>query len=373
MPGRALIVEAGFARGALAGARALAAGGHVVAVASPVARGLAAVSRAATAVHALPSPAIDERAFVEGVAAAVREGRYDLVFAAGDAELLALSANRDGLGARLPHAPHAAVVRALDKVELARAAETVGLAVPAILSETGGWDGPVVVKARLHWTAGSRSARHEAVIAATREGALEHAAAVRAAGGEPVIQEVVSGRLVAWTGVVGAGGELLASVQQEALQLWPPRAGVTARGRTVVISPALEAGAMSLLDELGWRGLAELQFLVGSDGVPRLIDLNGRFYGSLQLAVAAGANLPAVWAADALGEQVPSVTARPGVTYQWLEGDLRAALASRRPGAMARVLPAALRATHSVWAARDPRPALRYLGAMPGRLGRRAA
>jgi hypothetical protein len=87
-----------------------------------------------------------------------------------------------------------------------------------------------------------------------------------------------------------------------------------------------------LLDALDWHGLAELQFIV-EDEIPRLIDLNGRFYGSLSLAVAAGANLPAIWAGLAI-DDVPAtpVRARPGVRYQWGSADLRRAVRERRGG-----------------------------------------
>jgi hypothetical protein len=104
-----------------------------------------------------------------------------------------------------------------------------------------------------------------------------------------------------------------------------------------------------------------LQFLVAADGVPRLIDLNGRFYGSLALAVRAGANLPAVWAALATGRDVEPVTARSGVRYSWWEGDLRRAMLDRRGGLvrdLAGTLGAGVGAVHSIGRWRDPAPAV---------------
>ena len=101
--------------------------------------------------------------------------------------------------------------------------------------------------------------------------------------------------------------------------------------------------------------------------MPRLIDLNGRFYGSLSLAVAAGANLPAVWADLAMGRppQAP-VRAVPGVRYHWGTADVRRAARERRGGLMrdlAGTAAYALRARQSVVDAADPAPALaRLLG-----------
>jgi hypothetical protein len=117
----------------------------------------------------------------------------------------------------------------------------------------------------------------------------------------------------------------------------------------------------ALLGALGWTGLSQLQFLRGADGRPRVIDFNGRFYGSLALALVAGVNLPALAAALATGRSTAGLggDAVPGVRYQWLEGDLRAAREhSRAPWRdAAGCLRYALGAGHSVWRASDPRPA----------------
>jgi len=117
-----------------------------------------------------------------------------------------------------------------------------------------------------------------------------------------------------------------------------------------------------LLADLGWIGLMQLQFLVPSDGRPRLVDFNGRLYGSLALAVGAGVNLPALWAATATGRAPAAAAAAAiGVRYQWFEGDARLA-AGERGGRFVRgalsCLHTAVRSRHSVWCSRDPKPGL---------------
>ncbi|MDD9204840.1 hypothetical protein PU560_00005, partial [Georgenia sp. 10Sc9-8] len=68
-------------------------------------------------------------------------------------------------------------------------------------------------------------------------------------------------------------------------------------------------------------GLVELQFLTGADGVPHLIDLNGRFFGSMALSNAARPGLTDDWGRLALGEPVGRLPdARPGVRYVWAAG-----------------------------------------------------
>jgi len=52
------------------------------------------------------------------------------------------------------------------------------------------------------------------------------------------------------------------------------------------------------------------------------IEFNPRPYASPALAIAAGANIPGVWAASALGHTPEPVRARSGVHYRWEDGDL---------------------------------------------------
>ena len=47
-----------------------------------------------------------------------------------------------------------------------------------------------------------------------------------------------------------------------------------------------------LLDELNWHGVAMVEFKVTEDGTPYLMEINTRFWGSLQLAIDAGVDFP---------------------------------------------------------------------------------
>jgi predicted ATP-grasp superfamily ATP-dependent carboligase len=376
---RALVVEQGWSRGCLAAVRALSAAGWSVGVAAPEPRGLALASRCCRFGHLIAplQPSVD--AFVTSVATVARQGRYDVVFGAGEAEVLALSAARTALPAVFPHSQHDLLLRALDKSELSRAACAVGLAVPDVV-DVG--DVPdertaVVVKARLHARPDVQGAppRIDTTVVVGRTAAHRRVADIRALGGEPEVQTFHAGTLVAYSAVRGRAGQgVVADSMQRASRIWPPGAGASCRAETVEADEDLVDRSGALLEELGWFGLAELQFLVGEDGVPRLIDLNGRFYGSLSLAVAAGANLPAAWADLALGRTPgPRVRARPGVRYQWGTADVRRALRERRGGLLADVAATttyAARSRHSVVALRDPAPAAtRLLGAAAARLG----
>ncbi len=365
---RALIVEDGFQRGSLAACRALGRAGWEVGIGSPE-KGFASSSRYATAWHEVPPPEEDESGFVAGVRGAVVSGGYELVFGAGDGEVLALSAARDELRAIVPYGPHEDVVRALDKVALSEAAERVGLAVPA---EARPEEAPVVVKPRqttVHDPDGG-PLRLRAEVKDTKEEAEARVAYLENVGAEPLVQRYVEGDLVAHVAVTDRESRVLASVQQRASSTTPR--GGTARGETEALDPALAKGVADLLAELNWFGIAQVQFQVPPLGESVLIDLNGRFYGSMALGLAAGLNLPAIWAAVATGRPVPVIEPpRLGVRYHWLESDLRRAVQEHK--GLAGSLRYALGARHGIWDARDPGPGLLHAGRLAGRALRRAS
>jgi predicted ATP-grasp superfamily ATP-dependent carboligase len=372
----ALVVDHGDSRSALAAARGLARAGWRVAIGSPTPAGLAPASGCVARWIHVPAPEADIDAFVTAVDAAVRSHGARVVFPSDDQQMIALSRRRADIGAHIPYPAHDVVMRAVDKLELHRAALRAGVGSPETAEATPdaltAVRGPVVVKPRIHnpMERAGAPAHLPARVAADRREAEAAVATIRAAGAAPLLQEAVAGEQIAVSAVVDGRGRIVAALQQRALRLYPPGSGISARAVTVAAGAELLASCESLLAELGWLGLAQLQFRVPADGVPRLIDCNGRFYGSLALALHARVNLPDAWARVALGEPVDGRAPAPaGVRYQWLEGDVRAALADRRPLLeLARALAVALRAGHSVWDPRDPRPGLRLAGRFPRRL-----
>ncbi|MBA2694675.1 MAG: hypothetical protein H0U62_02225 [Actinobacteria bacterium] len=142
----------------------------------------------------------------------------------------------------------------------------------------------MVVKCRTHWCPGqTRRHRIDARRFPDTTTARAQVEMIIECGGEPVLQRPVEGSLGALIGLYH-GGRLHGRVQQRTSRLWPTPQGMSARARTVPVDPALTERAEALLHRIGWRGLVELQFLTGADRIPHLIDLNGRFYGSLALA-----------------------------------------------------------------------------------------
>jgi hypothetical protein len=385
-----LIVATGWnSRGALATSRALASAGWQVGCATADPTGLLAASRSVAHIHRSPPPTTDLDGFVEATASAVRARAYEAVLPSSDAETFALSVYRDRLPVPLPYPSHEAVLRAFDKLELTRAAAEVGIGTPwttpATKAAVAAVDGPVVVKVRLHWTPGAigTPGRWRTWICPDAEAARQRVAQVRQAGGDPLLQQLVRGVLLHTHVLIDRDGGLVAAVQQRSEPptqtplTWPPGAGVRVRSVTVPLDQELAGKVTVLLRRLGWFGFVGLMFIVGADGLPRLVDFNGRIPISFQQSIAACPELPDLWARVASGRPVGGVpVVQTGVRYQWLWGDLRRAVREGRGGRLVDVLGClayAWGATHGIWSARDPWPAVRSWQHNLARLSHRLA
>jgi predicted ATP-grasp superfamily ATP-dependent carboligase len=357
---RALLVDQSRDRATLVAARSLARAGFTVGTGA-VEPSFASKSRYVRRHHLVHECGDGEDRFVADVAAAVRDGGYDIVFCAYEVGLMTLSRRRAEIEPAIwPYADYPVVERAFDKLELYRATQAAGLSAPhtelATEETLNAWSGPVIVKARNHVPI-----RFETGLFSSAGAARELVDRIRADGGEPLLQEPLSGQMGAVVVVVGRNGELIAEIHQEAVHTWPPDAGDTVRGRIVAPDAGLSRGVHALVEDLGWFGLAQVEFVRDRDGVAHITDFNGRFYGSMALATGAGVNLPGLWANQALGRDgALARQARRGASFQWLNRDLAAGYADG-PRALLGALAAAPFAAHSMWDPRDPLPAVRYL------------
>jgi predicted ATP-grasp superfamily ATP-dependent carboligase len=330
----------------------------------------------------LPDPRDDGLRYVEALVAILREHPHEVVIPGTDPSLVAVSEHRDLVEplARLGLPPHEDVLRSLDKVALLEEASAAGLPPPpsitcadaaevrAAAAELGY---PVVLKPPRSFLPSSSTDRQWRVRILRGETDL---AAELARYPLPVtVQRFEEGAVHVSVGGVIADGRLLATAVSHYQRLWPPPAGSVAFSETVAPPPDLVSRSEALLASLGCRGIFELELLAIGDGFA-VLDLNPRPYGSLALAVRAGANLPAVWCDWLLGRDPAPVTARPGIRYRWEDADLSHLFWQLRRGhwrAAGRVLVPHRRVTHALFRLRDPGPlAARAALVVTRRLGR---
>jgi predicted ATP-grasp superfamily ATP-dependent carboligase len=121
----------------------------------------------------------------------------------------------------------------------------------------------------------------------------------------------------------------------------PPAGGVSVYRESIPADPVLVQSSVALLQHFQWRGVAMVEYKVDeSSGTPYLMEINGRFWGSLQLAIDAGVDFPTLLVRAAAGEHVASVTSyRVGVRSRWWWGDVDHLLARLRHSPRTLALP----------------------------------
>ena len=86
-------------------------------------------------------------------------------------------------------------------------------------------------------------------------------------------------------------GEVVAEFQHERIHEWPPEGGISTLCRSVPLSKHGEMRKQSreLLKRLDWTGVAMVEFRYDEKNDDyKFMEINGRFWGSLPLAIAAG-------------------------------------------------------------------------------------
>jgi len=110
----------------------------------------------------------------------------------------------------------------------------------------------------------------------------------------PLIQERIPshGNGYGASFLMGESGEVKASFVHKRLREYPVTGGASTL-RESVRNDDVRDMAHTLLKALDWFGVAMVEFKMDPrDGIPKLMEINPRFWGSLSLAVAAGVNFP---------------------------------------------------------------------------------
>lgn len=103
----------------------------------------------------------------------------------------------------------------------------------------------------------------------------------------------------------------------------PPGGGVSVLSESRLPDQQLKEYSEKLLQAVNWHGVAMVEYRVTPDGKPYLMEVNTRFWGSLQLAVDSGVDFPWLLFKIATGEQLNAVEQyRTGQRLRWLLGDL---------------------------------------------------
>ena len=226
---------------------------------------------------------------------------------------------------------------------------------------------PVILKLAYHqFSGGPASAfRHKYLRAETFEELREILADIPP-GQFPMVQEYIPGSGLGVSMLVRDGKAVLA-FQHRRIREFPPEGGVAVMCEAVPLEPKLFEQSQALLAEMGWDGVAMVEYRRDAQsGRYALMEVNGRFWGSLPAAVYAGADFPFWLYRTSFPGAPPSPRKyRIGLRARSLAGDTKWLLTVLRAGsrpvlqAVGEYLASFRFSTrYFMWAWDDPKPAV---------------
>jgi predicted ATP-grasp superfamily ATP-dependent carboligase len=227
---------------------------------------------------------------------------------------------------RVPVAPHEAMEIAARKHRTMQLAQDLGIRAPLTAALTSleqatsfaqeiGF--PMVIK----WDIGSGG---RGVSFPHNEDEL--ASAVRAARhSRLLLQEYVPGTGFGYSALL-RDGNVLAEFMHQRIHEYPPGGGPSTMARSIEDARMREA-SKALLRRLRWTGVVMVEFRGAPiSGDLRLLEINPKFWGSLDLAIASGVDFPDLLLRMVLGEEVSQSSYAKGVVFRWVYPDLLHAL-----------------------------------------------
>ncbi|HTI03931.1 MAG TPA: ATP-grasp domain-containing protein [Gemmatimonadales bacterium] len=380
-----ILITDGNERVTLAAARSLVRAGHEVIVTAPTRWSLAGVSRGVKRFALGADAFADAPGYVTELAVLVDRERPDILLPTTDVSVEAVLEHRALLPMSLgiPGPDRETYRTASDKARMLELAHDCGLAGPEtrVLETPGTRSGelaylfPAVIKPHRSVVTVQGMRRKLAVEQVADAAACDTVLARLPREAYPVlVQRQITG--------VGEGlfalrwdGRVVAMFAHRRLREKPPSGGVSVYRESIPLPPDLVRASVRMLDALDWRGVAMIECKRDAlTGQHVLMEVNGRFWGSLQLAIDAGVDFPALLARCVQGEAVPLCHVyRTGVRSRWFWGDvdnliLRQRDREQRRGAVREFLRASVqRGEEEIFRWTDPLPfvveALQWLGA----------
>lgn len=330
---RILILD-GQTNQALACARSLGKAGYEIMVASHERMPLGAWSRYCSSSFHLKGQTIE--AFANLREWALRAG-VTIVLPLTERSCLLCNADRskwEDVGITLGCAPNEMLQAAFDKAITVRRARALGVDTPTtlipeclddVIAAIDQIGFPCVVKPRCSnaWNGKEFLPTQSPTYAKDRAQLLQILSTHKDDTSWPLLQSFVPGQ---GKGVFALcdRGKVVAWFAHERLRDTKPTGSSSSLRRSIALDERLVEPARKLLSDFAWHGPAMVEFRDTGTLSPSLMEVNGRFWGSLQLAIDSGVDFPALWVSILKGEAVDPVTDfKVGQTLRWFSGDLK--------------------------------------------------
>ena len=316
-----------------------------------------------------PNPAENPFSFIKSIYELVKRSKYDVIFPVDDQTTILFSKYKDKLSkyTKVPVANYETIMKGRDKAKTIKIAMGNGIPCPKTYFvddieeiRKDEIEFPVVIKPRE-----SSGARGIAYVNSLEELMREYKK-VKKRYGAPLIQEYIphNGGHYSVCALFNYDSEPRAIFVYKELRQYPITGGPATFSVSVEKTDVLKY-AIKLLKAMKWYGVAHLDFLIDSrDKKPKLLEVNPRFWSSLELAILSGVDFPYLLYKMALDGDVETVTKyETGIKLRFLVGDILWLLGTKNK---LKALPEFLKFMdgsigYAIWSLDDPKPIVGFI------------
>lgn len=281
-----------------------------------------------------PSPEKQPYAFINFLLSEVKKHNYDVLFPITDTDTYLISKylNEFSPYVKVAINNHLTSMKVLDKCQTIKIASKINVPVPKTifindlneLNEISKiLEFPLIIKPRQSSTfVKNKVKRGSTSYVISKEEFFLKYEELHKKSSYPLVQEYISGKEKGVFMLLHKG-ELKAVFSHQRIRSLNPLGGASALCKSIDLNPKMKDYALKMLREINWEGVAMVEFKIDSrDNIPKLMEINGRFWGSLQLAISSGVDFPYLLFKTVIAEDVePVLDYRKGIKYRYLLGD----------------------------------------------------
>lgn len=252
------------------------------------------------------SPRESEKEFVADILKVVKSASEEaVIYCFSDETFLPISRQRELFSSSVKFVLSAAadIETAFDKEKTLRLAEAVGVPIPKTYFVTdinevekiaGELQYPAVIKPRhsCFWQNDQGYFGSVSIVSSAEELVNEYEKVYRQMKELPLIQEYIAGEEFGAFFLFNHG-EVIAKFAHQRIRSISPYGGASTVRKSIAMPADMEDYSLHLLQKLNWHGPAMVEFKRDNKtGELKLMEINGRWWGSLPLAIYAGVDFP---------------------------------------------------------------------------------
>jgi len=319
-----ILVTDGHSRATLQIVRSLGRMGHEVHVSEKFRLNPSFYSKFAKKHFIYPDP-LNEKEFIKAVKEYCKINLIEIIFPVVDDCLIAIVKNRkDFKNINIPFANFDKIDIFRDKLKTIEQCKKLGIPHPKTyfsenpnfkkISKDLGF--PLILKPRK--SSGSRGIE----LVKNLESFGPKFNKVRNLFGTPLIQKFIPNGGACGTEMLYSHNGSVANFSHYRIREYPESGGPSTY-RKPINSHFLNEVSLKLLDSIGWYGPAMVEFRIDSTtGIPNVMEVNGRYWGSLACSIASGVDFPKYHYLMSVGEKFDNKEYDLNIKSRWEIGDL---------------------------------------------------